>query len=88
MADFSEVRDGARLAGFMPYLDAELTSMTDQLVMKTLMALNSGTLTPDLALHAWMELNAYTRLLKRFQQKVQVGLSVGQRNAGILSGNA
>ena len=84
--DLSAIREGAALSGVLPYLEEALNSMEDQLEGRVFASLNEGTLTPELALYAWMEKQSYRRLMRRFNQKVQIGLSVSQENQEELDG--
>lgn len=84
--EMSKVRDGARFAGFLPYLAAEVDKMVGTLESRMLDHIRDGSLTPDLAIQGWMELNAYRRLMKRFDQKVKIGQTAGQALAPVLNG--
>lgn len=84
--EMSKVRDGARFAGFLPYLQVEIDKMVLALEGRVLAHVGEGTLTAELAVHAWMELNAYRRLMKRFEQKVKIGQTAGQALAPVLNG--
>lgn len=62
-------RYAAELSGVKPYLDAEISSMQKSIVNSVTTAINSGTLTPDLALSKWHEYMAYTKLANRLTSK-------------------
>lgn len=74
----------SRLVGFLPHVQDEVEKELNVLVNKTLTALNAGTLTPELALYAWMEYRANLQMLKRFQTKLQLGEAAGSRIASSL----
>lgn len=82
--DLGLIRHGAEVAQMKPFLDAEIISMQKAVVSSVLTAVNSGTLTPDIALSKWMEYVAYQKLTQRFDQRIRVGASVGaSRNLDI-----
>lgn len=76
--DLQKISEGARLQGFEPYLKDYVEKMERTLVNKVFRALEEKTLTPEVALYAWMELLSYRRLLRKFQQQVQIGIAVGE----------
>lgn len=82
--DLAAVIDGARLANSLPYISAELDKAMAVVVTRVENDYNNGRLTPELAMATWVELISYRRLLRRFQQKVQVGIASGQRQAAVL----
>lgn len=73
-----QVREGARLAGFMPYLEAELDKMHQLLDSRAYQAVSDGSLTPEVALNLWLEKYAYLKLQRRFKQVIAGSVSVGQ----------
>lgn len=73
------ISDGARLQGFLPYLEDAVKQMEAGLEGRIFQLLDKGELTPDLALYAWMEKLAYRRLLRKFDQKVRSGQHLGQK---------
>ncbi len=74
----STVRDGARIAGALPYIEVELDKMKAAVERRVFAALRDGTLSPDTALSAWQELNAYSLLQRRLRQQVAIATSVGK----------
>lgn len=82
----SQAIDGARLAGMLPYLEAELLAMEAACVTRMDRMMQDGKLTPELSQMAWIELIGYRRLRRRLQQKVRIGTSIGEKNSAILSG--
>ena len=75
--DLALIRQGAEIQNFKPYIDDEVASMQKAVVNSVLGAVNSGTLTPEMALSKWMEYIAYLKLNQKFDQKIKVGQSVG-----------
>lgn len=62
-------RYAAELQGVRPYLDAEISSLQKSVVNSVLTAINSNSLTPDLALSKWHEYMAFDKLSKRLTSK-------------------
>ena len=83
--DLGVIRDGARLAGFLPYLQDELIKMEEAAVVRIDQLMTQGKLTPELSQMAWIELLSYRRLRRRLEQRVRIGVSVGERNAPFMS---
>lgn len=77
--DLSKIRHGAEIQQFKPYLDNEIVAMQRGVVSSVLSAVNTGTLTPEMALSKWMEYIAYLKLTQRLDQKVRIGQSVGEK---------
>lgn len=73
--------EGARLSGFAPYLESYIAKAKDRIEAKALKLLEAGTLTPELALYAWMEVSIYRKVLMQFQQRVRLGISAGTNAA-------
>lgn len=71
-----DLSQGAKLAALAEPLSADLGKLMEQSMNKVFIEIANGTLTPDLALQAWYELNAYQRLLQRFNQRIKVGQSI------------
>lgn len=78
-SDFALVADQATLAASFPAVKADAEKQIAALVNKTLAALNAQTLTPELALYAWMEFRAIQMMVKRFETRVQLGEAAGLR---------
>jgi hypothetical protein len=74
-----DIRVGSELQNIKPYIDHEVANMQRAVVNSVLSAVNSGELTPEMAMAKWMEYIAYMKLNQRFAQKIEVGKSVGQR---------
>lgn len=74
MASF---QDGARLAGVMPYLEAELESMERVVENRVYSALDAKTLTPEAALLAWIEKSSIRRLRTRMKVRTNVTIASG-----------
>lgn len=84
--DIAAAMDGAHLAGMLPYLVAELKKMEEGVIVRLDNLMRDQKLTPELAQMAAIELLGYRRLSRRFDQKVRIGISAGQRVAPILNG--
>lgn len=69
----AEVRYGAELQNFKPYIDNEITSMQMAIENSVLTAMNNGSLTAEMALTKWIEYLSYRKLGQRFSQKIQQG---------------
>lgn len=85
-ADIAAALDSARLAGMLPYLQAELRKMEEACMVRMDQLMLNGKLTPDLAQMAWIELIGYRRLRRRLEQKVRIGEAVGNKVAPVLNG--
>lgn len=72
------IRLGAEIQQFKPYMDNEIAVMQKAVVSSVLAAVNSGTLTPDIAMSKWMEYIAYQKLSQKFDQRINVGVSIGK----------
>lgn len=77
--DLGAIRVGATAQNFKPYLDGEIEALQKAVVNSVLSAVNNGTLTPDMALSKWMEYIAYKKLSQKFDQRIEVGKSVGAK---------
>lgn len=66
-------RDGAVIAGVLPYLEDVIAKMARALDNRMIAAIAGGTMTPELALEGWMERAAYSKILKHFQTIVLIG---------------
>jgi hypothetical protein len=88
MEDFGRITEGAKLAGFLPYLEEEIYKMEQLLEDQVFKKLAAKALTPEMALEAWIEKVAYRRLLKRFNQTVRMGTSIAEQHQEDLSGTS
>lgn len=78
------IRSGAEIQNMKPYINNEVAALQKAVVSSVLSAVNSGTLTPEIAMSKWMEYVAYQKLLQKFDQRITVGISVGaKRNLDI-----
>jgi hypothetical protein len=84
--DLAAIVDGARLAGVLPYVEAELQKGIDACIVRMDQMLSDGKLTPELAQMAWIELLSYRRRMRRLTQKVRIGVASGERQAALLTG--
>lgn len=67
--EIHDLRVGAKLASGLPEISEEIASMIATTKNNVYAKIRSGTLTPQEALTAWMEMFSYDRLLKRFETK-------------------
>jgi hypothetical protein len=76
--------DQSFIASAQPHIQADVAKQLNALVNKTMMSLDQGKLTPELALYAWMEYRATMIVAKRFATRARVGASVGAQFANEL----
>lgn len=74
-----QVRDGARISGMLPYLEDYVERQIHIVEMRVFDQSDKGTLTPDGAVSAWMEVKALRRMVRSMKQKGRVGVSIGER---------
>lgn len=67
-----QLRTSAEMAQLKPYMDTEVAAMQKAVVNSVLAAVNSGTLTPEMAMSKWMEYVAYHKMTQRFSQKIKM----------------
>ena len=84
--DMAAAKDLSHLIGVLPHLEYEINRMNVALDNRIFTLLEHSELTPELALQAWMEKNANRKLLSRFNQRIQIGQSSGERVKNILNG--
>lgn len=75
--DLSAIQLGAKLQGTLPYFEEEVNNMQNAIVNSVLTAVNNGALTPDMAMSKWMEYIALRKLQQKFNQRIEIGKSVG-----------
>lgn len=75
--DLGVIRVGAELQNMKPYLDNEIEGMQSAIVNSVLVAVNNGSLSPEMALSKWMEYIAYKKLSQKFSQRIEIGKSTG-----------
>lgn len=75
--ELGSIRAGATAQNFKPYLDAEIESMQRAIVNSVTAAINNGSFTSDMAMMKWLEFISYKKLGQKFDQKIEVGKSVG-----------
>lgn len=73
--------DGARLAGSLPTITEEVTRMKTTVENRIYAAIRDGRLTPDMAMNAWHEMQAYSRFFNNVRSRVKVGEEVGVKIA-------
>lgn len=72
----ASARDGAYIAGALPYIEADIQRLLKAIDHR---AAANHPMTPELALILWTERNAYLTLLKKLKQRVEVGISQGKQ---------
>lgn len=82
--DLAAIQDGARLAGVLPYLQAEAATIKKGIENQVYAALREGTLTPDKAMFFWMQHLAARETVQKFEQKVRIGQTIGEVNKDLL----
>ena len=85
--DLGIIREGAHLQSVLPYIQATIAKLEAMLDTRMYALLVANQLTPEVALQAWMQKHAYHQILRRFEQAVNIGVSVGERNVQELSGD-
>lgn len=83
--ELAYIRQGAELSNFLPILEREVEKMQSALDARVYLQLQNGGLTPEVALAAWIERKTNAALVKRLRSWVQLGESVGRRNAAELN---
>lgn len=78
MRETDSLGEMARLAGFLPLLERQISKMERTLESKVFMLMDKGSLTPDMALYFWQEKLALRRLLSHFNQTVRIGQTIGE----------
>lgn len=68
----AQLRNSAELTQLKPYMEVEVAAMQKAVVNSVLSAVNSGTLTPEMAMSKWMEYVAYQKISSRFSQKINM----------------
>jgi len=75
--ELAQAVDAAKLRALMPYLEAELAPLMAQVEMKAADLYQKGELVGERAVQLWAEYLAYRRILRRADQTVRFGTSVG-----------
>lgn len=78
MRETDSLGEMARIAGFLPLLEQQISKMDRTLETKVFALMNKGTLTPDMALYFWQEKLALRRLLSHFNQSARIGQAIGE----------
>lgn len=82
--DLAAIRSGAEMQSVKPYMDQEIGGLQKSVVSFVLAEVNKGTLTPEIAFAKWVEYTSYIKLQQKLDQRIAVGKSVGENNAGTL----
>lgn len=81
MSEMVQIKEAAKLVGFLPDLQAYVDKMQHALTNRIYAALRDNTLTQEQAMYAWMEMLSYHQLIKRVEQQVRIGVTVGERRS-------
>lgn len=81
----ANMRMGAEISSALPAIEEEVTKMQKGIVNSVLTDIQNGKFTPEVAYQRWIEYSSATRLLQRFNQKVRVGVSVGEQHTDEIS---
>lgn len=79
MEELDQLGSMTELQGFLPYLQDAIDKMDRMLERKVFNLLDQGKLTEQLAVYAWQEKLILSRLVDRFNTKVRVATSIGER---------
>ncbi len=85
--DYGRAKQQHVLAGFMPYLDAEIERQRCLIETTALAQLRAGALTPDAAFSFWTQIGALNSIRKGFETRVRIGASAGERLNADLTGD-
>lgn len=83
--EFAALSQQKALAGFLPYLDAEIARQKLVIEAHAMAALRTGDLTGDLAASLWTQWAALTSIRKGFETRVRIGTAVGERLNDVLT---
>lgn len=72
------IRYGAQIAALKPYMDAEIDTLQKSVVNSVISAVNSNTLTADIALSKWHEYLAYSKIGRRLGQRTRTAEDVSK----------
>ena len=73
-----DLSQGAKLSALAEPLTEDIQKLMQQAQTRVYTAISTGQLTPEMAVQAWHEMNAYHRILQRFNQKVKVGQATAE----------
>jgi hypothetical protein len=72
------VSDGASSAAMLPTMQREMEAIVKGVQNRVLGHLRQNTLTPDMALDAWREIEMATRFVKSIQSRAAVGKATAE----------
>ncbi len=72
----ASARDGAYIAGALPYIEADIDRLLKSIDHR---AMSANPMTQELSLVLWTERLCYLRLIGKLRQKVEIGVSQGQQ---------
>ncbi len=70
--DLAIARDGAYIAGALPYIDDDIQIQLNRIDRE---AQRADPLTPELAFSLWSQRLAYISILRKLKQRVEVGVT-------------
>lgn len=85
--DATSIAEGARIANFLPYIEDAIYKQIGAAERRVFSLLDSGKLTPEVALYAWQERRIALKMLSQWKQKVRIGQTVGARQTLNMEGN-
>jgi hypothetical protein len=77
--DLAAIRHGAELQSIQPYMEHEINGLMKAVVSFVLGAVNTGSLTPEVAFAKWVEYVSYVKLQQKIKQRIEVGRSIGEK---------
>jgi hypothetical protein len=80
----TDVKNIAFLTELMPFLEEDLGKQAKAVEIKIAKAIEEGSLTPEIAMSAWYEHNAYRKQIQKMRQRVLSGQSKAQTMASEL----
>lgn len=83
--ELAEVHNAARYANVLPYLEADLVKMQEEITRSVIRDINNKDFTPDKAYLAWMEYAAHAKLLAKLKTRVKVATSTADKHSAKLN---
>lgn len=82
----AELSLGAKYLSLQAPITEDIQKMIRQAENRVFQAISDGSLTPEMALQGWYEVNSYHRLLQKFNQRIKMGQSQGETLLGEANG--
>lgn len=73
-----KVRDASIIRNILPYIETEISDLTNIINHKAYFLIEQGKMTNEIALNLWLEKNAYRKLLSRIKKRITIGQTAGQ----------